>query len=139
MRSTIREQAGDIARDEKGKMVVVLSEKSVETYGDQLIEAGFGVEQYDAAVASGLSAFDPTLFDQLKPGALDGKVVVGTIMRGGKNWDIAGLQVVSDGLDGKVTNLQGDYRGYRPGEKGAIVACSPEIHALMLGAIASRR
>ncbi len=130
-------QASWMAKNEAGKMVVVLSENSAKRYSPRLTEVGFGVEIYDAAVASGLSALDPTLFEELKPGVLGDRVVVATIMHGGKNWDAAGLQGMADGLNGRVTKLDGTTRTYRKGEVGAIVAQDGAL-GLILGALALR-
>lgn len=130
------EQARAMAQNEPGKMVVVLSANSAKRYGAPLMRAGFGVEEYDAAVTSGLAVFDNTHFETLKPGVLNGRMIVSTIMHGGKNWDLAGLQAMADGLDKvKITNLHGTHRTYRRGEEGSIVALSA-AHGLILEAIA---
>lgn len=125
------------AKNEAGKMVVILSENSAKRYGPQLIDAGLGVEIYDAAVTSGLSAFDRTVFEELKPGVLKGRIIVATIMHGGKNWDVAGLHAMANKLNGKVTKLDGTNRTYRKGETGAIVA-QDGAHGLILGSLALR-
>lgn len=110
----------------EGRPTVMLTKNSANYYREALARVGLGVGVYSAGVANGMMALQPEFFHQWSPG-LEGKInVVGTIMKNGQNWDLAGLHVLASSLGASVTRLDGSPMRYHPGDQGGIVAVNPD-------------
>jgi len=128
-------QTRELFAPTRGGVILLASDSAERKFRDPLQNEGYRVIKLESAVAAALCVMDPTLFERLRPGELQGDPIAGVVLRTAKNWDVAGAVALANQLGHFVCATDGSPRTFEKGASSAIIAVRKTIGRTLVGAI----
>ncbi|HZM63793.1 MAG TPA: hypothetical protein VFB59_01525 [Candidatus Saccharimonadales bacterium] len=127
--------AHTLPNPETGGVILAASDTTASILNNNLPDKRHRVITLRSAVGAALCVMDPSIFERLRPGELNGDPIVGVAMQNPRRWDIAGTLALAPPLGHFISAPNGEAPTFEPESKGLVIALGPTIGRTLVRAL----